>query len=92
MNETTVNLQLDNELASKAEVIFNDFGMDINTGINIILDKIVKNEIKPFPLKKVKSTKKISNRADLEGCLHGRIKYDDRIFFEPLECLKEYLP
>jgi antitoxin component of RelBE/YafQ-DinJ toxin-antitoxin module len=92
MSETIVSLQVDVELASKAEVIFSDFGMDINTGINNILEKLVKNEIKPFQLKPKNSTAKISNRADLEGFLHGKIQYDDNIFFETLECMKDYMP
>ena len=49
--EVNFNIKVDKEVKEKSEEIFNEFGLDMNTAINIFLNKTIYENGIPFDLK-----------------------------------------
>ena len=81
------NLSLNSELATKAQSILNNYGIDVNKVVNDYLEKIVKTGYQP-----VKTTSKEPEltMADLCGIFKGKI-WTSEDFDEPLDDLKDFM-
>ena len=81
------NIRLNSELATKAQSILNDYGIDVNKVVNDYLEKIVKIGYQP---EKTTPQKTELTMADLWGICEGKLWTSDD-FDEPLDDLKEYM-
>ena len=80
-------ISLNSELATKAQSILNDYGVDVDKVLNDYLEKIVKVGYQPEKITKKESE---LTMADLCGIFKGKLWTSDD-FDEPLEDLKEYM-
>ena len=81
------NITLNSELATKAQSILNDYGINVNKVVNDYLEKIVKVGYQPE-----KTTKKEPELtlSEIRKILKGKLWTSDD-FDEPLDDLKEYM-
>ncbi|MDR2578176.1 MAG: type II toxin-antitoxin system RelB/DinJ family antitoxin [Chitinispirillales bacterium] len=99
---TTINIQTDNELQTKAQAVLDDLGLDISTAFNMFLKQVIYKQAIPFEVTKPTSIKpspfeypdsydhsltKEERRARLIS-LCGSI--DDPTFVEPPEIPWDY--
>ena len=50
MNETRLNVRVDNTIKKQAEAVFTALGMNMSTGINIFLAQVARTRAIPFTL------------------------------------------
>jgi len=50
MNETRINVRVDNATKKQAEAVFTALGMNMSTGINIFLTQVARSRSIPFAL------------------------------------------
>jgi addiction module RelB/DinJ family antitoxin len=50
MNETRLNVRVDNTVKKQAEAVFTALGMNMSTGINIFLAQVARSRAIPFAL------------------------------------------
>ena len=50
MNETRLNVRVDNTVKKQAEAVFTALGMNMSTGINIFLAQVARTRAIPFTL------------------------------------------
>ncbi len=50
MAQTTINVRIDEELKKQAENLFEDFGMNLSTAINIFMKAVVRERKIPFEI------------------------------------------
>ena len=53
MSMTNVNISMDNDVKRQAQALFSEFGMDMNTAINIFLRQAVRERAIPFSIEMV---------------------------------------
>ena len=83
----TISVNLNRELAAKALTVFNHYGIDIETALNVYLMQVV-SDANPL-LKKSDVTEFV--RPDFQfGCLKGVLDIDDD-FSDVLADFKEYM-
>lgn len=56
-----ITIKIDDKLKNEADKLFNDFGLDFNTAINIFLLTSINTQSIPF---KIKKTKQLNNNSD----------------------------
>jgi addiction module RelB/DinJ family antitoxin len=88
MSEINVNVRTDSELEAKAQVIFDDLGLDMSTAFNIFLKQVVHEESISFEIDKLKIANKKRPRSELRGCMDVWMSDD---FDAPLEEMQEYM-
>ena len=50
MNESRINVRVDNTIKKQAEAVFTALGMNMSTGINIFLAQVARSRAIPFAL------------------------------------------
>jgi hypothetical protein len=83
----TVSVNLNRELAAKAEPVLSRFGIDIETALNAYLMQLI-SDTKPL-LQRSDKTEYVRPAFQF-GCLKGVLKIDDD-FSDVLADFKEYL-
>ena len=81
------NISLDSELATKAQLILDDYGVDVNKVVNDYLERIVKIGYQP---EKITTREPELTLAEIRKILKGKLWTSDD-FDEPLDDLKEYM-
>ena len=81
------NISLDSELATKAQLILDDYGVDVNKVVNDYLERIVKTGYQP---EKITTKEPELTMVDLWGICEGKLWTSDD-FDEPLDDLKDYM-
>ena len=83
----TISVNLNRELAAKAEPVLSHYGIDIETALNVYLMQVIK-DIKPVFSQDEKAE---YVRPEFQfGCLKGVLDIDDD-FSDVLEDFKEYM-
>ena len=83
----TVSVNLNRELEAKARPVFNHYGIDIETALNVYLLQVI-SDVKPFSQK---SEKTEFVRPPMQfDCLKGVLNIDDD-FNDVLADFKEYM-
>ena len=91
MARVNISISIDSDLKDKAQSVFGAFGLDLQTVINILLQKAIYQQENPLSIYKeipVLSQKK--DRRAAFGCLKGAVYVPDD-FNEPLDDFKEYM-
>ena len=81
------NISLNSELATKAQSILNDYGIDVDKVVNDYLERIIKIGYQP---EKTSQREPELTLAEIRKILKGKLWTSDD-FDEPLEDLKEYM-
>jgi DNA-damage-inducible protein J len=96
MATTNINIRIDSEVKSKAQKLFNKFGLDMTTAINLFLRQSIRTNSIPFPVSDqpvrpsgVAEENKPAKRNGY-GSLKGKIRMAPD-FDAPLEDFKEYI-
>lgn len=65
-NTTSVNLRIDKDLKSQAEILFSSMGMNMTTAITVFLKQAVRDQALPFRISVVKDYRSIPAYSDRE--------------------------
>jgi antitoxin component of RelBE/YafQ-DinJ toxin-antitoxin module len=90
MSYESINLTTDAELLSKAQAKVSELGIDMNTVFNVLLKRLVNDEVAPIEEKECEKIEPKNTFYKLYGKLKGQIWVADD-FDAPLEEFKEYM-
>ena len=91
MATINININIDSDLKDKAQSVFGALGLDLQTAINMLLQKAINQQEIPLGIYAEMPT--VSQRKDRRsafGCLKGLICVPDD-FNEPLDDFREYM-
>lgn len=57
MGQTAITIRMDSDLKSQFDKLCNEFGMSVNTAMNIFARTVVRTQSIPFPIEKVSQSK-----------------------------------
>ena len=86
----TTTIHVDSELKTKAQPIFNTFGLDISTALNLYLKQVIDKADILFEISEPQTQNKKTPISELMGCMEGMIWMADD-FDAPLEEMREYM-
>ena len=85
-----INVSIDRELREKAQPIFNTFGLDISTALNLYLKQVIDKADILFEMPKSQTQSEKIPFSELKGKWKGKIWVSDD-FDAPLEEMREYM-
>lgn len=78
LNDTTMTIRVNSDTKRRAQLLFNELGLDMSTAVNIFLKKSVSEDRIPFELSKVEkpnmTTRKAMSRVEKSKDLVGPFK------------------
>jgi len=92
MSDININISTNSETVLKVEAILHDYGTDVPTALNIILNKLAFEKLTSNEIKRlINPITPKSPFKDLKRKFKGKTWMADD-FNAPLDCLKEYMP
>jgi len=87
MADSYLNIRVDSQVKSQAQLLFDSLGFDMADAVNLFLRQSIRQRGMPFV---VSEPQEVREKTLKPGCLHGKIWIADD-FDEPLEDFKEYM-
>lgn len=67
MSTTSMNIRMEDDIKYKAQALFSEFGMDMDTAINIFLRQAVREQAIPFSIELVPERQSIDDDEFFSG-------------------------
>jgi DNA-damage-inducible protein J len=91
MATTNINIRIDSEIKAKAQQLFEKFGLDMTTAVNLFLRQAIREKAIPFEIsEKPINTTRRADKKPKPGGWEGKIWMADD-FDAPLEDFKDYM-
>jgi DNA-damage-inducible protein J len=89
MTTTSMNIRTDSEVKKQAEELFEEFGLNMTTAVNMFLRQAVRERRIPFSITLKKQNENIRPPFEYES-MKGKVWMPDD-FNAPLDDMKEYM-